>query len=344
MLLGSIDISKWGVGPDIHQIGLSVTGPAIRDVEITFLDRWKSEYIDPPVNIAYPLENFTYSDTGPHPHSIQVLRTYGIKNYSPSGEFSIWASFLNAIQTAQNYIYIENEDLLSFDWPPCCERDPGVAASPARDTDLIYQLGEAIKRGVKVAALTNYRPTSNTFQDWSDMKVANYQKGVSIEFLQNAASTATSGGAFTVGKLKGRGQPVHNFVHTKLMLVDDEFSVIGSANFNQRSMTHDNEIMLGIVDRDNTFTKDLRVRLWREHLKESDADLDDWNSGFDRLTAAITNSTGNLTPIQLTTDNDTFLHGVKLRNVIDPYGGPVGPGEIREPPPSLDSAPADPGP
>ena len=241
------------------------------------------------------------------PHSIQVLRTYGIKNYSPSGEFSIWASFLNAIQTAQNYIYIENEDLLSFDWPPCCERIRGVAASPARDTDLIYQLGEAIKRGVKVAALTNYRPTSDTFQDWSDMKVANYQKGVSIEFLQNVASTATSGGAFTVGKLKGRGQPVHNFVHTKLMLVDDEFSVIGSANFNQRSMTHDNEIMLGIVDADNTFTKDLRVRLWREHLKESDADLDDWNSGFDRLTAAITNSSGNLTPIQLTDGERYFF-------------------------------------
>src|SRR5262249_22343263 len=76
LLIGSIDVSKWGVGPDIHQIGLRVKGPAIRDVEITFLDRWKSEYIDPPVNIEYPLENFTYFETD-GPHSIQVLRTYG---------------------------------------------------------------------------------------------------------------------------------------------------------------------------------------------------------------------------------------------------------------------------
>ena len=350
LLTGSIDISKFGCHtPAIHQIGLQVTGPAIRDVEITFLDRWKSEYIDPPVNIIYPLENFTYPYPDPGPHSIQVLRTYGLYKAPPSGEFSIWASYLNAIQTAQDYIYIECEDFNSFDWPPCCERDPDAVASPARDTDLVYQLGEAVKRGVKVAAITNYEAVSSfdsiewekvkdEFNDWGNIKVFNYQKGRSIEYLKKVASTATSGGTFTVGKLKRRGKSPHGTVHTKLMLADDEFSVIGSANFSQRSMTHDNELMLGIVDRDNRFTKDLRVSLWREHLNQPQADLDDWSKGLDQLTTAIKNAAGNLRSIQLTEENDTYLHGLMLRRFADPYGGPCGPGEIREcaePPPPL---------
>jgi hypothetical protein len=87
----------------------------------------------------------------------------------------------------------------------------------------------------------------NEFNDWGNIKVFNYQKERSIEYLQNVASTATSGGAFTVGKLKKGGRSPHGTVHTKLMLVDDEFSVIGSANFSQRSMTHDNEIMLIVI-------------------------------------------------------------------------------------------------
>ncbi|MEU8665104.1 phospholipase D-like domain-containing protein [Actinoplanes philippinensis] len=56
-------------------------------------------------------------------------------------------------------------------------------------------------------------------------------------------------------------------VHTKLMLVDDVFASIGSANFFSRSMAGtDSEITSTFVTTGD-LVRDLRVRLWAEHLR-----------------------------------------------------------------------------
>lgn len=61
------------------------------------------------------------------------------------------------------------------------------------------------------------------------------------------------------------------FVHSKLWIIDDIFACIGSANMNERSMTHDSElsafIIDGFTDRSaRRFAKDLRIQLWSDHL------------------------------------------------------------------------------
>jgi phosphatidylserine/phosphatidylglycerophosphate/cardiolipin synthase-like enzyme len=54
-------------------------------------------------------------------------------------------------------------------------------------------------------------------------------------------------------------------VHSKLMLIDDEFACVGSANFHSRSMYGtDQELQAAIVAEDD-FVKDLRCKLWAEH-------------------------------------------------------------------------------
>lgn len=56
-------------------------------------------------------------------------------------------------------------------------------------------------------------------------------------------------------------------VHTKLMLVDDVFASIGSANFFSRSMVGtDSEITSTFVTT-GPLVRDLRVKLWAEHLR-----------------------------------------------------------------------------
>src|SRR5207245_2544844 len=106
-----------------------------------------------------PLPLLTGPDSPPNPvpggtHSVQVLTTYGITSrvygysWAPVGDFTIWASYLNAIKKASTYIYIEDQYFYPFDWPPCFTRT-GVAQS----TDLIYQLGQAIGRGVQVLVI-----------------------------------------------------------------------------------------------------------------------------------------------------------------------------------------------
>jgi phosphatidylserine/phosphatidylglycerophosphate/cardiolipin synthase-like enzyme len=74
------------------------------------------------------------------------------------------------------------------------------------------------------------------------------------------------------------------YVHTKILLIDDRYVAIGSANLNKRSMTSDSELQIAVVDDETVdgglnlqgggtshvsvcrFAHELRRRLWGEHL------------------------------------------------------------------------------
>lgn len=60
-------------------------------------------------------------------------------------------------------------------------------------------------------------------------------------------------------------------VHTKLMLVDDVFASIGSANFFSRSMVGTDSEITSTFLTTGDLVRDLRVKLWAEHLR---TDLD----------------------------------------------------------------------
>ncbi|MDB5908541.1 MAG: phospholipase [Massilia sp.] len=53
------------------------------------------------------------------------------------------------------------------------------------------------------------------------------------------------------------------YIHSKLLLVDDGFLTLGSANLNQRSMAVDSEI--NIATDDPRHARDLRKRVWAQH-------------------------------------------------------------------------------
>ena len=76
------------------------------------------------------------------------------------------------------------------------------------------------------------------------------------------------------------GTPI--YVHAKVCVVDDVWASVGSDNLNRRSWTHDSELSCAVLDETRTtgspptrpgratapgcFARDLRLRLWREHL------------------------------------------------------------------------------
>jgi phosphatidylserine/phosphatidylglycerophosphate/cardiolipin synthase-like enzyme len=92
------------------------------------------------------------------------------------------------------------------------------------------------------------------------------------------------------------------------VVIDDVWAMVGSANLNRRSWTHDSEVACAVFDQERdsrhpvdpgslgdgarVFARELRLRLWREHLglvpDGSDAQLVDPVAGFDlwRATAA----------------------------------------------------------
>jgi phosphatidylserine/phosphatidylglycerophosphate/cardiolipin synthase-like enzyme len=65
------------------------------------------------------------------------------------------------------------------------------------------------------------------------------------------------------------GTPI--YVHAKICVVDDMWATCGSDNFNRRSWTTDSELTCAVFDTSaddsaTTFARDLRLRLWSEHL------------------------------------------------------------------------------
>lgn len=70
------------------------------------------------------------------------------------------------------------------------------------------------------------------------------------------------------------------YVHSKLMICDDAFMILGSANLNERSLAggRDSEIGFGIWGNGGApvpAIRDLRQALWREHLGISPTMADD---------------------------------------------------------------------
>jgi phosphatidylserine/phosphatidylglycerophosphate/cardiolipin synthase-like enzyme len=333
-ILGSIDISKtrWDrdthlptdterdprFGKPTHDTGVKIQGPAVADIEHSFRERWN----DPtrtigmlPLLPPQPVITTPVSTSPPvGTHSVQVLHTYGIPkalpaySWSRKGEFTVWASYLKALRTATTYIYIEDQYFLPFDYPPCHTRT-GFAQS----SDLIFQLGEAIKRGVKVAVLvpSNAEDSLHVYQQ--------YQRDLGANYLATVAATAP--GDFVIASLSVGTTPV--YVHSKLMICDDEFIAIGSANVGQRSMTLDGELHIGIVDSANTLAREFRKALWSEHLGRPPGTLDDPDAGYALFKADVAASSGRVRPYSTAAPGPRPTgHPRLIRLVIDPYGGP----------------------
>jgi phosphatidylserine/phosphatidylglycerophosphate/cardiolipin synthase-like enzyme len=74
------------------------------------------------------------------------------------------------------------------------------------------------------------------------------------------------------------------YVHSKLLIVDDDVCLIGSVNSNHRGWSHDTEIMVTLQDSQGPggtgagqrgFARELRCRLWGQHLALSPDQLGD---------------------------------------------------------------------
>lgn len=121
-------------------------------------------------------------------------------------------------------------------------------------------------------------------QDFVDLLVGQATEGVQVQLMlpgpgadKRVCQLASES---IYAELVDGGVEVWNFqpsmLHAKILTVDEELSVIGSSNFNRRSMDHDEEIALAILDREVTATLDLH---FDDDLKRSrPIDLERWRS------------------------------------------------------------------
>ncbi|XP_059658141.1 phospholipase D alpha 1-like [Cornus florida] len=224
---------------------------------------------------------------------------------------SIQDAYINAIRRAKNFIYIENQYFLgsSYGWKRSDIITEDIGALHLIPKELSLKIVSKIERGERFTAYVVIPmwpegiPESGSVQailDWqrrtmemmyADIARALQVKGLTADLreyltffcLGNREVQRT--GEYTPPEKPelntdySRAQQSRRFmiyVHAKMMIVDDEYIIIGSANINQRSMdgARDSEIAMGGFQPHHLAAKErakgqiygFRMALWYEHL------------------------------------------------------------------------------
>ncbi|WP_068156429.1 phospholipase D family protein [Rhodococcus phenolicus] len=286
---------EYGETPAWHDAQLQIHGPAVRDIEDVFRERWE----DPAALSRLPwhalpdiLRGLTRAPSelpapAPPPApcgtcSVQLLRTYPRRRpaypFARDGERSAARAYAKVLHRARSLVYVEDQYLWSV--------------------DVARVFAEALRREPRLRMVA---VVPKFLDDDSPITIPSALLGHSsaLETIREAGGDRV----LVLDPENDRGIPV--YVHSKVCIVDDTWAAVGSDNFNRRSWTHDSELTAAVLDtaRDERvpvdpaglgdgarrFARDLRLRLACEHLGRDDgddADLIDPDRFFDVVAAA----------------------------------------------------------
>jgi phosphatidylserine/phosphatidylglycerophosphate/cardiolipin synthase-like enzyme len=259
---------------DWIDIQAELTGNAARLGRLSLDERWKSVTAKKEGDEAVSKRDLieTSDQGGPVVHKVQFVRTYPPfpkdrtdwkRRYAEHGDHTYFSLLSNAISQAKKSIYIEEHLLFSMGSAPI-EANPRKVTDPRRRSDLPrapkaleQQVKQAATRGVDVVIVT-----------------PNIGEGV---FKNNRDATAKFM-ATRNGKLRVLALASSAMVHSKIWIFDDEFVVLGSANFYGPSqgstdrMPAESEFGIGFTSSNDGrslgfpksgFARALRLALWQ---------------------------------------------------------------------------------
>ena len=228
--------ARGGIG--WHDVATRIEGPAVVDVADHFRLRWRK-----PGGEALP------SPSAPKQagnRELQITRTVPGKVYRalPGGDYSIFASYIGALRSAERLIYLESQ----FLWSP----------------EVVDVLADKLRN-----------PPSDDFRVLV-LLPARANDGADVSRGQVAALIHADDGAerflaCTVYARSGRLRDIV-YVHSKVGIVDDRWLTVGSANLNAHSLFHDTELNVTCLDED--IARETRLRLWSEHLETEASEID----------------------------------------------------------------------
>ncbi len=272
----------YGDRPPWHDVQCLIRGPAVGDVELTFRERWDGSSaldLSSPfralMDRAYMAGQLVGRDLPerlPDPpargaHTVQILRTYPARlrryPFAPLGERSIDYAYRKVLKRARRLIYVEDQYL----WAPFVA---DLFADALRVNPHLYLI-----------AVVPRFPDKEAASRWPSL-VGREQ---AIRVCRSAG-----GDRFAIYDIENPvGTPV--YVHSKVVVVDDVWAMVGSDNLNRRSWTHDSEASCAVIDSEpdgrcpvdpagegdgaRRFARDLRLKLMGEHLDAGPGEIED---------------------------------------------------------------------
>src|SRR3954470_3711213 len=266
----SVRGGRWGW----HDAGGIVRGPAAADVWRVLRMRWTGVINLPRKRYFWPtLKGLPLLNPGDMPGEIapappqtarpaagsacQILRSVGPwcidsllpwerRHYSdvaPEGVQEIYLTLVQAINAARRYVYIEDQYFREYPGGDHrFELYPHLRAAAARGVKVIL-VGSGSRDPAESSPLINGTVNADLQRKIIDPLPRHLRRNVGLWRVE------------------------HLTVHAKIVIVDDQFAAVGSANFFSRSMVGvDTELTAALVTLGGA-VRDLRVRLWAEHLR-----------------------------------------------------------------------------
>jgi phosphatidylserine/phosphatidylglycerophosphate/cardiolipin synthase-like enzyme len=274
-----------------HDGGVKLTGGVAADVYANFADRWLEaatlpesrlwvknpgswlprfkRYGPPPLMPVPPLTSSDlrvnagmYAQVLRSRYKTKLNRPWKKLSWSTAGGgelLQVHEALVRAIRSAQRYIYIEDQFLADHPILPrwmhrslWATVDLLIGKGRLPSFSLFPHLEEALKRNVKVIMV------GSGYADPGDLITGPKNRELNTQ-LRRLATVSPEHLAVW------RAEDVT--VHTKLLIVDDQYAAIGSANIQSRSMMGiDSELHVGVVDSGGRLLSEFRARLWAEHL------------------------------------------------------------------------------
>jgi phosphatidylserine/phosphatidylglycerophosphate/cardiolipin synthase-like enzyme len=272
--LRDLDAEPW------HDIHAMVEGPVVTDLTFHFIQRWtysitKDINQTKRIKIEPSFEN--QNSTGDT--EVIALRTWkqlnndGDDNYG-SGILSWYAAMF---RKAKHSIYIENQ--FSFQ-------------SEFITQLLVKRLQE--EQNLKVIVVSPMEPNLPGFICGCVSKESINNVNSNLEKLRNAGGNRVNTYCLISQHNAANEKRRQIYVHAKVMIVDDKWITIGSANMDNDGFKNSTEVDLGITS--PLLAQQLRVKLWSEHLTEEDdssnnrVDLSSFDEGFDAWKAVASDN------------------------------------------------------
>ncbi|HET7230206.1 MAG TPA: phosphatidylserine/phosphatidylglycerophosphate/cardiolipin synthase family protein [Longimicrobium sp.] len=244
-----------------HDVYVEVTGPAVADVHHNFVQRWNEASERAQGDGRWgegSVADLDFPEHQPPPCGtavVQIQRTTHAERYTDGhpppggspfpialGERTIHDQYRVAIQAARRTIYLEHQYL-------------EVAG-------IVSALEDALTRGVQIVAMLPAVPELTARAD------------ARTPALEARARLSRYDGFTLCGMAgldtDGARKPV--YVHSKLILVDDEWASVGSCNLHHHSLFGNGE--LNVACSDPASVRAMRIALFKEHLGVDTAELD----------------------------------------------------------------------
>ena len=258
-----------------------VVGPALEGLHKNFVAGWnafapaaqKVKLVTPrPAKIPTLWENPA--------HEVQIVRTQPKEH-----DKSIKQLYYQSTSYARNYIYIENQYFfypafaqhLKAERKKFCDAWARLSNKPMQEIPTLHMFiviphpesDGMVPRTHALLAELGEGQTMQAQEDWGKKKKDKPQPDP-LHRPSKQDLEKTLGLKVSVARLRTCGPDANNrmayreiYIHSKLMLIDDVFVTLGSANINQRSMAVDSEINIAATGQ--LWAADLRKRVFEMH-------------------------------------------------------------------------------